>query len=144
PLDLGGLALRNRIVVSPMAQYRSDPDGCAGDWHLMHLGHLALSGAGLVMTEATAVTPEGRGSLQCLGLYGDEQEQALRRVVQACKQWEGARLGVQLSHTGRKGSIRPPWAGRGPLPLNEGGWRVAGPSAIAADPGGEPPLMLEP
>ncbi|WP_296560253.1 NADH:flavin oxidoreductase/NADH oxidase [Pigmentiphaga sp.] len=143
PLVLGGMELPNRIAVSPMAQYSSAPDGCASDWHLVHLGQLSYSGAGLVMTEATAVEPDGRGSLQCLGLYGDSQEQALGRVVDFCRQWGGARLGVQLSHTGRKGSVRLPWAGRGPLPAEEGGWPVLAPSALAADEGGPVPAELD-
>jgi len=143
PLALGGMELPNRIAVSPMAQYSSAPDGCAGDWHLVHLGQLSYSGAGLVMTEATAVEPDGRGSLHCLGLYGDPQELALKRIVDGCRQWGGARLGVQLSHTGRKGSVRLPWAGRGSLPVEEGGWRVQAPSAIAADDGGPVPEALD-
>ncbi|VCU70941.1 NADPH dehydrogenase [Pigmentiphaga humi] len=143
PLALGRVELPNRIAVSPMAQYSSDADGCASDWHLAHLGQLCYSGAGLLMTEATAVEPAGRGSLRCLGLYGDAQEQALARVVAFCKQWGSARVGVQLSHAGRKASIRPPWAGRGPLPPEEGGWQPLAPSALAGDAGAPVPQALD-
>ena len=142
-LALGGIELPNRIAVSPMAQYSSNADGCASDWHLVHLGQMSYSGAGLVMTEATAIEPDGRGSLSCLGLYGDPQEQALQRVVDFCRQSGNARLGVQLSHTGRKGSIRAPWAGRGTLPVEEGGWDVYGPSSIAADGNGPVPTAFD-
>jgi 2,4-dienoyl-CoA reductase-like NADH-dependent reductase (Old Yellow Enzyme family) len=142
PLALRGVAVPNRIVVSPMAQY-SAVDGCASDWHLAHLGHLSYSGAGLLMTEATAVEPIGRGSLHCPGLYGEPQEQAFKRVVEFCRQFGSARLGVQLWHAGRKGSIRPPWAGRGPLPAAEGGWEVVAPSPIAFDANSPVPRALD-
>lgn len=142
PIDVGPVTVPNRIAVSPMAQY-SAVDGCATDWHLMHLGHLACSGAGLLMTEATAIEPMGRGSHSCLGLYGDAQEQALKRVVDACRQFGAERIGVQLAHSGRKGSIRSPSAGRGPLPPAEGGWEVIAPSPIAFDDASAVPVALD-
>ena len=142
PIALRGLTLPNRIVVSPMAQY-SAQDGCAGDWHLVHLGQLSCSGAGLLMTESTAIEAEGRGSLSCLGLYGEPQAQALKRVIDFCRLHGSAQLGVQLTHTGRKGSIRAPWAGRGTLPVAEGGWNVVAPSALAFDANSPLPTALE-
>jgi len=142
PITLGRLEFANRIAVSPMAQY-SATDGCASDWHLAHLGHLSYSGAGLLMTEATAIEPDGRGSLHCPGLYGDPQEQAYKRVVDFCRQFGSARLGVQLWHAGRKASARPPWAGRGPLPVAEGGWETVAPSAIAPDAASPAPRALD-
>jgi 2,4-dienoyl-CoA reductase-like NADH-dependent reductase (Old Yellow Enzyme family) len=142
PITLGQLELANRIAISPMAQY-SAVDGCASDWHLAHLGHLSYSGAGLLMTEATAVEPDGRGSPHCPGLYGDAQEQAYKRVVDFCRQFGSAHLGVQLWHAGRKASARPPWAGRGPLPAAEGGWETVAPSAIAPDASSPAPRALD-
>jgi 2,4-dienoyl-CoA reductase-like NADH-dependent reductase (Old Yellow Enzyme family) len=142
PITLGRLELANRIAVSPMAQY-SAVDGCASDWHLAHLGHLSYSGAGLLMTEATAVEPIGRGSPHCPGLYGEPQERAFKRVVDFCREFGNARMGVQLWHAGRKASARPPWAGRGPLPVAEGGWETVAPSAIAPDAASPAPRPLD-
>lgn len=112
-----------------MCQY-SAIDGSATDWHLMHLGQFAVSGVGLVMIEATAVEPRGRLSSACLGLYSDENETALRRVVEFYRRYGRAKLGIQLAHGGRKASGQIPWKGRGPLSLQEGGWETVAPSAV--------------
>ena len=130
PLTLRGATLRNRIVVSPMCQY-SSTDGLPGDWHLVHLGQFAVGGAGLVLTEAAAVSPEGRISPQDAGLWNDEQAQCWARVV-AFVQAQGALAGVQLAHAGRKASTYRPWAPeRGSVPVTQGGWPTVAPSAIA-------------
>ncbi len=136
-----GLELANRVVVAPMCQY-SAQDGCMGDWHLMHLGHLALSGAGLVMTEMTDVEPQGRIGPYCVGLYSDETEVAMRRVVEFCRRHGRTRLGLQLAHAGRKSSVLPPWQGRRPLLPHEGGWQPVAPSPIRAFDGGLTPREL--
>jgi len=133
PFALRGLTVANRIVVSPMCQY-SAQDGSATDWHLMHLGQFAVSGPGLLIAEATAVSPEGRISPTDLGLYSDANEAALARVVAFCREHGRAALGIQLAHAGRKASSRAPWKGRGPLqglgPEGEGAWETVGPSAV--------------
>lgn len=141
PYRLRGLELENRIVVAPMCQY-SARDGCMGDWHLMHLGQFAVSGAGLVMTEMTDVEPEGRIGPYCVGLYSDETEAAMRRVVEFCRRHGRARLGVQLAHAGRKSSVLPPWQARRTLAIGEGGWQPVGPSPIRAFDDGLVPREL--
>ena len=105
PLLIGDLRLENRIVIAPMCQY-SAKNGSAGDWHMIHLGHLALSGAGLLILEATAVSPEGRITPQDLGLYSDENEAALARVLAAIRTHSPIPVAMQLSHAGRKASSR--------------------------------------
>ena len=132
PLSLGGITLGNRIAVSPMCQYSAE-HGAANDWHLQHLGSLSLSGAGLVIVEQTAVEPAGRITHGCLGLYSDENEAALARVVGFCRRAGSAALGIQLAHAGRKGSARLPWQGGGPLPPDAGAWTTAAPSALPFD-----------
>jgi 2,4-dienoyl-CoA reductase-like NADH-dependent reductase (Old Yellow Enzyme family) len=128
PLQLRELTLNNRIVVSPMCQYAAD-NGSATDWHLMHLGNFAVSGPGLVMSEATAVEPEGRISPYCLGLYSDENEKALARVVQFFRTYGGSvKFGIQLAHAGRKGSVLPSFMVRKAVPVEEGGWVPVSPS----------------
>ena len=130
PYTLRRVELANRIVVAPMGQYSAE-EGSATDWHLMHLGQFAVAGAGLVITEATAVSPEARITPACLGLYSDENERALARVVAFCRRHGFAKLGIQLSHAGRKGSTIPPAQGRNaPLGINEGGWQTLGASGI--------------
>ncbi len=129
PIQFRSMALSNRIVVAPMCQY-SASDGCMNDWHLMHLGQFAVSGAGLVMTEMTDVTPEGRIGPYCAGLYSDACEAAMRRVIEFCRQHGSAKLGLQLAHAGRKSSILPPWEGRRALSPEEGGWHPVAPSMI--------------
>jgi 2,4-dienoyl-CoA reductase-like NADH-dependent reductase (Old Yellow Enzyme family) len=134
PIELRGLTLANRIVVSPMCQYNSD-DGSANDWHLMHLGSMSLGGAALVMTEMTNVTPRGRISPRCAGMWSDANEAAARRIVDFCGRYGVARQGIQLAHAGRKGPTTPPAQGGKPLrPDEEGGWRAEAPSAIPFGP----------
>ena len=124
------LRLPNRVFVSPMCQY-SSADGFAGDWHLVHLGSRAVGGAGLVLTEATAVTPEGRITPQDLGLWRDEHVEALARIVRFVRQ-QGSEAGIQLAHAGRKASTHRPWDGTpGSVPATEGGWTALAPSAVA-------------
>jgi 2,4-dienoyl-CoA reductase-like NADH-dependent reductase (Old Yellow Enzyme family) len=129
PLQIGSLTLRNRIVVSPMCEYSSE-DGFASDWHLVHLGSRAVGGAGLVFTEATAVTPEGRISPQDLGLWKDEHVAPLARIT-AFLHYQGSRAGIQLAHAGRKASTFRPWSGEGLITPETGGWsNVLAPSSI--------------
>ena len=115
PFTLRDLTVANRIVVSPMCEY-SAVGGCATDWHVIHLGHLALSGAGLLIVEATAVNAQGRISRECLGLYSDENEAALARVLAVVRRYSAMPIGIQLNHAGRKGSQRKPGDGRGNVP----------------------------
>lgn len=128
PFGLRELTLPNRIVVSPMAQYSAGPDGRATDWHLVHYGNLALSGAGLVILEATAVRPEGRVSPACLGLWEDGQVAGLKRIVDFTRRPKAAFVGIQLAHAGRKASVTPPWLGGEALSPQEGGWELWGAS----------------
>lgn len=133
PIDVGPLTLSNRIMVSPMCQY-SAIDGVANDWHLAHLGSLALSGAGLLFVEATAVSPEGRITPGCLGLWNDEQQAALGRVVRMVRAASPLALAIQLGHAGRKASSRRPWEGGALMSPAEGGWQTLAPSAIPHKP----------
>lgn len=126
PVTIRDLTVRNRVWVSPMCQY-SSVDGMPGDWHLMHLGQFAAGGAGLVMTEATAVVPEGRISPQDAGIWSDEQATAWRRVADFVRS-QGAASVMQLAHAGRKASTTPPWGGRGNVPVDQGGWPTVGPT----------------
>jgi 2,4-dienoyl-CoA reductase-like NADH-dependent reductase (Old Yellow Enzyme family) len=130
PLALAGLTLPNRIAVSPMCEYSSE-DGFANDWHLVHLGSRAVGGAGLVLTEATAVTPEGRISPRDLGLWKDEHIAPLSRIVDFLHQ-RGAYAGIQLAHAGRKASMRPPGKPDGIATTEENGWptEAVAPSAL--------------
>lgn len=135
PIELGPLKLANRIVIAPMCQY-SAVDGCLTDWHLIHLGHLALSGAGLLTIEATAVKPEGRITYGDAGLYSDACESALRRTLESIRHWSDMPIAIQLAHAGRKASSDLPWKGGAQLPPDhENGWRTEAPSPIgyAAD-----------
>jgi len=140
PLRLGPLPLRNRVVVSAMDMYRAT-DGVPNDFHLVHLGSKALGGAGLVMTEMVCVSPEGRITLGCTGLYTPEQEAAWRRVVEFVHAESDARIGVQLGHSGRKGSTKLMWEGMDE-PLPTGGWDVVGPSALPYSPASPVPREL--
>ena len=128
PLAIRNVVLKNRIVVSPMCEY-SAHDGFAGDWHLVHLGSRAVGGAGLILTEATAVSPEGRISLQDLGIWKDEHITELRRIVQFVRA-QGSEIGIQLAHAGRKASTTVPWKGARVLTEAEGGWEIVAPSSI--------------
>lgn len=122
---LGQLTLKNRLVVSPMCMY-SAQDGYANDFHLVHLGHFALGSAALILTEATAVSPEGRISPNDLGLWNDQQIGPLARITDFVHQ-QNALIGVQLAHAGRKASTYTPWKGKGAVPAEEGGWQAVGP-----------------
>jgi 2,4-dienoyl-CoA reductase-like NADH-dependent reductase (Old Yellow Enzyme family) len=131
-LTVRGVTLRNRIAVSPMCEYSSD-DGFAADWHLVHLGSRAVGGAGLVLTEACAVVPEGRISPGDLGIYHDEHVAKLAEIVTFIH-GQGAVAGIQLAHAGRKGSTARPWDGGKAVDPSQGGWVPLGPSAIAFAP----------
>jgi 2,4-dienoyl-CoA reductase-like NADH-dependent reductase (Old Yellow Enzyme family) len=135
PITLRGLTLPNRVVVSPMCQYNSD-NGSANDWHLMHLGGFSLGCSGLVICEMTDVTPIGRITPKCAGMWSDENEAALKRVHDFCRTYGVAKLGVQLAHAGRKGPTATPAAGGKPiLSKEEGGWTPEAPSALPFDTG---------
>jgi NADPH2 dehydrogenase len=129
PFKLAAAELANRIVISPMCQYSAD-DGCANAWHKTHLGMLANSGAGLLVAEATHVERHGRISHGCLGLYSDACEAELTDVIVHCRRIGTARLGIQLAHSGRKGSAQRPWEGGGALKPGADPWETVAPSAI--------------
>src|SRR5450432_56653 len=131
PLTLGNVTLRNRIVVSPMCEY-SAIDGVPNDWHLVHLGSRAVGGAGLVFTEATGVSAEGRISLGDTGLWNDAQQAAWTRIATFVRS-QGAVPGIQLAHAGRKGSTEVPWRGGKALAADAGAWIPVAPSAIPFD-----------
>ena len=128
PFPIRSLKLRNRIVVSPMCEY-SSTDGFANDWHLVHLGSRAVGGAALVFTEATAVVPEGRISPQDLGIWKDAHMEPLARITHFIRE-QGAIPGIQLAHSGRKGSTLRPWDGEGLIAPSDGGWTPLAPSAV--------------
>jgi 2,4-dienoyl-CoA reductase-like NADH-dependent reductase (Old Yellow Enzyme family) len=143
PLRLGSLALANRIVIAPMCQY-SAVDGTPGDWHLIHLGHLALSGAGLMILEATAVSAEGRITAGDLGLYDDANEAGLARVLAAIRAQSPIAVAMQVAHAGRKGSSRAPWDGGSQVkPAEPTGWKTVAPSAVPHADGEDPPAALD-
>lgn len=144
PFQLGPVALPNRLAVAPMCQY-SAADGCATDWHLQHLMSLAMSGAGLVTVEATAVERAGRITHHCLGLYSDANEYALARVLAAARSvaLPGTRFAIQIAHAGRKASSQVPWQGGGALQAGQDPWPVWGPSAVPMGPGWQSPQPLD-
>lgn len=129
PLKIKNIELKNRIIVSPMCQYSSE-DGFANDWHLVHLGSRAVGGAALVITEATAVSPEGRISPKDLGIWKDEHIPFLKRITTFIEQ-QGSIPGIQLAHAGRKSSQLPPWEGSKEISIADGGWQTIAPSAVA-------------
>ena len=131
PLTLRSVALRNRIVMSPMCQYVAE-DGLVGDWHLVHLGTRALGGAGLVMAEMTDVSREGRISPGCAGLYEEAHARAWKRIVDFVHRETPSGIGIQLGHAGRKGATRRQWEGDNE-PLEEGAWPLVAPSALPYD-----------
>jgi 2,4-dienoyl-CoA reductase-like NADH-dependent reductase (Old Yellow Enzyme family) len=139
--SLRGVTLRNRIVVSPMCEY-SSTDGFANDWHVVHLGSRAVGGAALVLTEAIAVTPEGRISPEDLGIWKDEHLPELARIAHFV-QGQGAQFGTQLAHAGRKGSTKRPWDGGGAVPVHKGGWIPAAPTSAPFDPSYPVPEALD-
>lgn len=142
PLTLRGVTLPNRVAISPMCQYSSE-DGFATDWHLVHLGARAVGGAGLVMTEATAVEARGRISPEDLGLWKDAHVEPLSRIARFVAA-QGAVPGIQLAHAGRKGSTPRPWDKRGlqVLTPDDGGWQPVAPSALPFYPDAPPPHAL--
>jgi len=141
PLQIRSLKLRNRILVSPMCEY-SSTDGFASDWHLVHLGSRAVGGAAAVFTEATAVLPEARISPQDLGIWKDAHVEMLSRITRFIRDQQ-AIPGIQLAHSGRKGSTARPWQGSGKVPLSEGGWTPVAPSAIPFDANYPTPAALD-
>ncbi|KVN04742.1 NADH:flavin oxidoreductase/NADH oxidase [Burkholderia diffusa] len=142
PFTLRGVTLPNRIVISPMCQYSAER-GEATDWHMIHLGHLALSGAGLLCIEATAVEPDGRITAGDLGLWDDVTEAALEPVLAAIRKHSPIRVAMQLSHAGRKASSEVPWKGGQLVSVADGGWLPHAPSAIPHKDGETPPLALD-
>ncbi len=129
PITLRDMTVSNRLVVAPMCQYLSE-DGNANDWHLMHLGQLSMGAGGVIFTEATHVSPEGRITPKCLGLWSDDNERTLKRVIDFCKAHGVAKMGIQLAHAGRKASVNPPLKGSAPIAAADGGWQTLGPSEV--------------
>lgn len=142
PIAIGPLKLANRIVIAPMCQYSAE-DGLTTDWHTIHLGHMALSGAGLLIIEATGVEPIGRITNGCVGLYSDETEAALQRTIDSVRKYSDIPMMIQLAHAGRKGSSQRPWEGGQLLAPKDGGWIPQGPSAIAQLPTEPAPKELD-
>jgi anthraniloyl-CoA monooxygenase len=140
PFRVRGLALANRIVVSPMDQYSAD-EGVPNEWHLVHLGSRAVGGAGLVMTEMTCVSPEGRISPRCTGLWNGEQADAFGRIVDFVHTHTDSRIGLQIGHSGRKGSTKLMWEGDSE-PLDEGNWEIMAPSPIRYRPDSQVPREM--
>lgn len=141
PFRVGGLTLPNRIVIAPMCQYASW-EGVAQPWHWQHLGALAVSGAGLVIVEATAVEANGRISLGDAGLWNDTQEETLTRLIQDLRTFSSVPMGIQLAHAGRKASTKAPFAGGSPLTAGEGAWPTLAPSAVPFDQGWHTPEAM--
>lgn len=142
PLKIKNIELKNRIVVSPMCEYSSE-DGFANDWHLIHLGSKAVGGAGLIITEAAAVSPEGRITFADLGIYKDEHIEKLKQITGFIHA-QGAVAGIQLAHAGRKASHVQPWLGGKQIPSNQpNGWKAVAPSAIPFIESEEAPLELD-
>jgi len=143
PFCVGTLELANRIVIAPMCQY-SAVDGCMTDWHVIHLGHLALSGAGLLTIEATAVLPEARITYADVGLWNDATEAAIARTLESIRRWSDIPIAIQLAHAGRKASTELPWKGGVQIhPDHPNGWRTVAPSAIPFEDGQQPPVALD-
>ena len=142
PLSLGALTLANRIVIAPMCQY-SAVDGAMTDWHLIHLGQLALSGAGMLTIEATAVLPEGRISYADVGLWDDATEAAMAKVLEGVRRWSKMPIAIQLAHAGRKASTDLPWHGGGQIaPGHAHGWQTVAPSALPFRDGDNAPSAM--
>jgi 2,4-dienoyl-CoA reductase-like NADH-dependent reductase (Old Yellow Enzyme family) len=141
PLQLRQLQIQNRVMVSPMCQY-SATEGSPGPWHHMHLGQFAASGVGLLCIEMTNIEAAGRITPYCMGLYSDDNESALRQVVNFCKDVADTPIALQLAHAGRKASSARPWEGRKPILPSDGGWEVVAPSAIALQDGAPVPREL--
>ncbi|SFM14542.1 2,4-dienoyl-CoA reductase [Desulfomicrobium norvegicum] len=142
PISLGNLSLQNRIVIAPMCQY-SAQDGLPTDWHLIHLGQLAVSGAGLLIIEATAVEPAGRISPQDLGLWSDETEAALTALRRTLRNHSSMPVAIQLAHAGRKGATARPWDGGASVSFGRGGWTTSSASALPFEPEDAPPVEMD-
>lgn len=143
PLQLDALTLPNRIVIAPMCQYSADGAGNMTDWHLIHLGQLALSGAGLLIIEATAVEAVGRITPADVGLYDDDNQAAIARVLKAVRQHSRMPIAIQLAHAGRKASSHVPWEGGQCLAPAEGAWQTVSSSALPHAPGEPAPVALD-
>ena len=133
PIEIGGIKIKNRIMMAPMCMY-SAVDGVIGAFHTAHLGARAVGGVGLIMVEATGVSPEGRISPYDAGIWNEKQAEAFKPVVEFCKSC-GSVMGIQLAHAGRKASTNAPWLGDNPLKPGEGGWQVLAPSSVPFDEG---------
>src|SRR4051812_15288066 len=143
PFRVGNVELANRIVIAPMCQY-SAVDGCMTDWHVIHLGHLALSGAALLTIEATAVVPEGRITYADVDLWSDETEAAMARVLESVRRWSDIPIAIQLAHAGRKSSHEVPWKGGEQIaPGEANGWLTEAPSDVAFLESEVPPAALD-
>nr|WP_025829060.1 NADH:flavin oxidoreductase/NADH oxidase [Acetobacter persici] len=143
PIDIQGLTLPNRIVVAPMCQY-SAIDGQMTDWHLIHLGSMALSGAGLLTIEATAVMPDGRITYADVGLWDDQTEHAMRRALDVVRATSDVKIAIQLSHAGRKASCEVPWKGGAQIAPNmANGWQAVAPSDLPFQPTDHAPMRLD-
>jgi 2,4-dienoyl-CoA reductase-like NADH-dependent reductase (Old Yellow Enzyme family) len=143
PLQIGSAHLANRIVIAPMCQY-SAVDGCMTDWHVIHLGQLALSGAALLTIEATAVEPQGRITYADVGLWDDRSQDAMARTLESVRRWSDIPIAVQLAHAGRKASTEVPWKGGAQIaPGAANGWQTVAPSPLPFSPGQNPPTALD-
>lgn len=143
PITIGDKTISNRIVIAPMCQY-SATDGQMNDWHLIHLGGLAMSGAGILTIEATGVTPEGRITYADVGLYDDATEAAMARVLKGIRAWSDMPVAIQLGHAGRKASTEKPWLGGQQIaPDAANGWQTVAPSAVPMHDGENPPQALD-
>ena len=143
PFRVGSLELANRIVIAPMCQY-SAVDGCMTDWHVIHLGHLALSGAALLTIEATAVLPEGRITYGDVALWNDATEAAIARTLETIRRWSDIPIAIQLAYAGRKASTELPWKGGSQIASDHpNGWQTFAPSAIPFENGQQSPVALD-
>ena len=143
PIHVGTLNLSNRIVIAPMCQYSAE-NGCMNDWHLIHLGQLSISGAALLTIEATAILPEGRITWADVGLWNDQTEAAMGRILESIRCYSDMPIAIQLNHAGRKASTEVPWAGGRHFAPNEPhGWQTVAPSPIPHGEGDVPPLALD-
>lgn len=142
PFSLGSITLPNRIVIAPMCQYSAE-DGCMTDWHVIHLGHLALSGAALLTIEATAVSQEGRITYADVGLYSDDAERSIGRTITSIRRHSPILIGIQLAHAGRKASTEVPWLGGAQIaPDAANGWPTLAPSAVPFEETQSPPAAV--
>lgn len=141
PITFRSVTARNRIMLSPMCQYSAE-DGMPNDWHFAHLTARAAGGVGILCVEATHVTPEGRITPNCLGLWNDAQRDALARIADMARRL-GAVPAIQIGHAGRKASVSRPWEGTKPIPVGDGGWETLGPSALPQSPGTPPPRAMD-